>query len=137
MYDFPMKIVICGSMSAAAEMLRFSNILKSKGHTVVVPENIDAHANGHNIENAHEKMELDVFKNYYEEIEKSDAVLVVNETKGDEKNYVGPNSLIEMAFAYVLNKKIFILHAIPDSSIKDEVVAMNPIELKGDISGIA
>jgi predicted RNA-binding protein with PUA domain len=38
-----------------------------------------------------------------------------------------------MGFAYVLGKKIFLVNPIPDLNYKDEIKAMNPIVLNGNI----
>ena len=70
-------------------------------------------------------------------IKESDAVLVVNVDKNDIKNYIGGNTLLEMGFAHVLNKKIFLLNNIPDISYKDELRAMQPIVLNNDLSKIS
>ncbi len=39
-----------------------------------------------------------------------------------------------MGFAHVLDRKIFLLNDIPDISYTDEIRAMKPIILNGDIS---
>lgn len=41
-----------------------------------------------------------------------------------------------MAFAHVLDKKIFLLNPIPEIPYKDEIVAMQPIILDGDLAKI-
>jgi len=129
-----MRIVLCGSMKFAKEMVEEGKQLEKQSHKVIYPAEIhkwtDANAN---IDNKWEKIELDVFKYYFEEIKKSDAILVINEEKNNIKNYIGGNSLIEMSFAYVLNKKIFLLHNIPEMSYSDEIEAMKPIVLNGNI----
>jgi hypothetical protein len=133
-----MKITICGSLSFAKNMLEIKSELEKMPHEVVVPKNIDKYASGelNSSENKWEKLELDVIKNYFEEIKKTDAILVFNKTKNEIENYVGGNSLIEMAFAHVLNKKIFLLNQIPKMLYSDEIEAMGPKILDGDLSKI-
>lgn len=128
-YAVGMHIVLCGSMSAATSMMKVSGELLMLGHTVTMPANIREHADGVFIENATEKKELDVFKKYFKEIQNADAILVCNEPKGDQQNYIGPNSLLEMGFAYVLDKAIYVLHDLPVSNFRDEIDAMHPIAL--------
>lgn len=42
-----------------------------------------------------------------------------------------------MTFAYVLNKKIYLLTALPDFEyLLEEVIAMKPVILNGDLSKI-
>ena len=130
-----MKIAICGSMSVAKKMLDIKKELEDKRHIVVTPKNIEKYADGSiDVENKWEKIELDVIKAYFEEIKNSDAILIINEDKNDIKNYVGGNGLIEMAFAHVLNKKIFLLNPVPKMNYSDEIEAMTQVILNGDLS---
>jgi hypothetical protein len=132
-----MKITICGSMAFAKEMLEIKQKLEEQNHIVIVPTNTDKYADGTiDIENKWEKIELDVIRVYFDEIKKTDAILVTNKDKNNIKNYVGGNSLIEMAFAHVLNKKIFLLNPIPQINYSDEIGAMRPIILNNDLSKI-
>lgn len=87
-------------------------------------------------EHAKVKIENDYIKYHYNEIVNSDAVLVLNFDKNEIKNYIGGNTLIEMGNAYVLDKKIFLLNPIPEINYKDEIVAMQPIILNGDLEKI-
>jgi len=73
---------------------------------------------------------------HIEKIKKSDAILVANYTKNSAENYIGANTFLEMAFAYILDKKIFILNSIPEQPNKVEILGMKPIVLNGDISKI-
>ena len=43
---------------------------------------------------------------------------------------------MEMGQAYVNNKKIFLLNSIPEVSYSDEIIALKPVSLNGDLSGI-
>jgi hypothetical protein len=80
-------------------------------------------------------MKLDVIRKYFHEIKEVDAILVLNYTKNGIENYVGGNSLIEMAFAHVLNKKIFLLNPIPKMNYSDEIESFFPVVLNGKIEG--
>jgi len=125
-----MKIAICGSMKFGKDMLQFKQELETKGHQVIVPENTKSYANGTiDVENKWEKIQLDVIKSYFEKIKEQDAIFVINKDKNNIKNYIGGNSLIEIAFAHVLGKKIFLLNPIPEMNYSDEIEAMKPIVL--------
>lgn len=137
-----MKIVICCSMSASKKVLEVVKELEKMGHELVVPRNLEKYALGiWDIENAHEstqnKIEGDLIRGYFEKIKTCDAVLTVNEKKNGIPNYIGGNTFLEIAFAHVLNKKNYILNGIPEISYKDELVAMQPIVLRGDLSKIS
>jgi hypothetical protein len=132
-----MKIAICGSMAFAKEMIKAKKELIELGHKVVIQKDIELHASGSiKEEDKWMKLKHDVFRDYFNEIKKSDAVLIINLDKNNIKNYIGGNSLIEMAFAYVLNKKIFLLNPIPKISYTDEIAAMKPIILNRDLTKI-
>jgi len=60
----------------------------------------------------------------------------VNYDKRGIKNYIGGNSFLEMGFAHILQKKIFLLNGIPEIIYSDEIKAMQPTVLNGDLSKI-
>ncbi len=132
-----MKITICGSMNFAKDILEIKQKLEALNHFVTVPANTDKYFNNSiSVEDKWVKIESDVIRNYFEEIKKTDAILVINKDKNNIKNYIGGNSLIEIAFAYVLHKKIFLLNPVPQINYSDEIYAMNPIILNNDLSKI-
>lgn len=51
-------------------------------------------------------------------------------------NYVGGNTFLEMGFAHVLGKPIFMQFPIPDMGYRDEMEAMNPRVINGDLAAI-
>ena len=59
--------------------------------------------------------------------------MVVNVNKKGILNYIGGNSFLEMGFAHILNKPIFILNEIPEMIYTDEILAMQPVVLNGDL----
>lgn len=60
------------------------------------------------------KIENDLIRDYFEKIKNADAILVVNVDKEGISNYIGGNSFLEMGFAHILNKPIFILDLLPN-----------------------
>lgn len=136
-----MKIIICGSMSASKEMADVENKLVTLGHTVVLPEFTHEYAQMDTIDEMHtesakNKIEYDLIRQYFNKIKEGDAILLVNiERKGIE-GYIGGNSFLEMGFAHILNKPIYLLYPIPEMGYRDEIEAMNPILLNGDMSKI-
>ncbi|MCR4327466.1 MAG: hypothetical protein NUV46_02700 [Nanoarchaeota archaeon] len=133
-----MKIAVCSSMAFAKEMIKLKIDLEKLGHEVTIQDDVESHANGEIIEeDKWRKLEIDPLKNYFKEIKSVDAVIVNNLTKNNIKNYIGGNTLIEMAFAYVLNKKIFLLNPSPkEVKYYDEIEAMKPIILNGNLTKI-
>jgi hypothetical protein len=144
-----MKIVICGSITASRDLIKVAEELESLGVKVVLPYSTKKIMDGEIVLEEYrlikekqgdsffrEQGEEDFIKRYFREISNSDAILVVNVDKKGVKNYIGGNALMEMGFAYVLNKKIYLLNDIPDVSYKDEIVAVKPIVLSGNLSKI-
>ncbi len=134
-----MRIAICGSMSFSKEMLEAKEQLQKLGHDVIVSGFVDSHL-GKTVEESEQlalqqKFENDAMLEYWEQIQKRDAILVLNLDKRGIKNYIGGNSFLEIGFAYVLRKKIFLLNPIPEIEIyKSEIEAVRPIIINGDFS---
>src|SRR3989344_8900010 len=112
-----MKIVICGSMRLSQKMLKIKEELTKLGHFVIVPRHTEEYAvlntsdHMHN-ESVKNKINHDLIRQYFNEIERNDAVLVVNDPLKDIPNYIGGNAFLEMGFAHVLNKKVYLLNPI-------------------------
>ncbi len=126
-------------MRFSEEMVSAADELTGRGHDVRLPQNVDKYRSGEMsaAENFSEKIDDDLIRKYYRVIGGCDGILIVNPEKDGIDGYVGGNSLIEMAFAHVLDKKIFLLYRIPELSYADEIRAMQPIVLDGDFSMIS
>ncbi len=141
-----MKIVICGSSAFKEEMLKFRDRLATLGHEAIVHPDYESFVKGEKAEIWSQvtggehylaKRSQGYIKWYYNAIFNSDAILVLNFDKRGIKNYVGGNTLMEIGFAYVNDKKIFLLNPIPeDSPYVDEIKAMVEIVLAGDLEKI-
>ena len=88
-------------------------------------------------ESAERKIANNFIRKHYKLITNSDAILVLNYDKKGVKNYVGGNSLMEMGFAHVHNKKVFLLNPAPELSYTDEINAMTDMVVNGDLHKIA
>jgi nucleoside 2-deoxyribosyltransferase len=71
---------------------------------------------------------------HLEKIRQSDAVLVVNELLKGIDGYIGANTFLEMGFAYALEKKIYVLHSLPEQPNIVELRGLLPIILQGDLA---
>ncbi|MFH0987528.1 MAG: hypothetical protein V1841_01375 [Patescibacteria group bacterium] len=139
-----MKVTICGSIKFLKEMVEAKEKLDEIGHEGINCSAIEDLALGRDPElmrkvkenHAQVKKEGGFIKWYYDSIVNSDAILVLNYDKNGIKNYIGGNTLMEMGFAHVNDKKIFLLNPIPEISYRDEIIAMEPIILNGDLSKI-
>ncbi|HNX10960.1 MAG TPA: hypothetical protein PKI61_02365 [bacterium] len=129
-----MKIVICGSSTFKEKMLEYRDRLSALGHEPIVHPDYEAFVKGEKQEiwgqvmageHHKAKREQGYIKWYYDAIFNGDAVLILNFDKKGIKNYIGGNTLMEISFAYVNDKKIFLLNPIPEEvSYVDEIKAM-------------
>lgn len=136
-----MKIIICGSISAADEIDQIKLKLEALDHKVEVPEGVKnptlrARATAETSERAQDKIAHDLIRGYYEKIKLHDAVLIVNPPKKGIEGYIGGNTLMEMAFAHVLDKKLYCLYPLPEMPYTSELIAMQPAILNGDVAQI-
>jgi len=136
-----MKIIICGSISAAEEILKVKKELEALGHEVEIPEGVKreelrGRTEVSSSEKAEDKIKFDLIRGYFEKIKNHDTVLIVNPEKKGIKGYIGGNTLIEMAFAHLLNKRLYCLYSLPDLSYSSEMLAMQPVILNGNLEQI-
>lgn len=143
-----MKISICGSIAFSNKLIEIHKKLGEMGHETEIPfytqkildnkitenEIIESKKTGD--DDLRKKANIDLIKRHYENIKNSDAILVCNFDKNGIKNYIGGNTFLEMGFAYVLNKKIFLLNDIPEMIYLDELKAVEPIIINKDLSKI-
>jgi len=144
---FIMRITICASLDFSNEIGNIVKQLAEQGHKVIVPKTSEMILNGEvtlgqimeekeNGEISKRAIKHDVIKRHFLNIKKGDAVLVLNYDKKEIKNYIGPNTFLEIGFAHVLGKKIFLLNEIPNMPHRDEIKIMQPVVINGDLSKI-
>ena len=142
-----MKITICSSLAFSKEIGEISKKLERAGHKMILPatsekilaglidiEEIEKEKN--NGMASDRSIKNNAIINHYNKIKDSDAILAVNYSKNGIKNYVGGSVFMEIAFAFVLGKKIFLLNDIPEMSYSDEIKAMQPIVINNDLEKI-
>lgn len=135
-----MTITICASIKFFDQALEVQRQLERMGHTVLMPikaAGVDYWSED-NTGRVHAKKELGLISEHMDKIERSDAILVLNITKGDIEHYIGANTFLEIGFAHYRGKKIYLLNPIPDQKyIMDEMLTVEPIVLNGDLTKIA
>lgn len=120
-----MDIILCGSMKVKEKIFEVKNILEENGFDVFFPIEFADSFN---------KKEMSLI--YFNQIINDDCyILVVNEEKNGIKNYVGPNTLCEIAFGFYYNKKVFLLNEIYEP-YKEELKAWGVIPLNGNLDKI-
>ena len=140
-----MKIMIIGSMTFAKEMLQAKEELEKLGHIAEVPFDVEYHTSDVDAIDDLERnlqycIENDVIWKGFQQVAEVDAVLVWNYPKNGTEGYVGTSSLMEMAIAHWLRKKIFLFKEPPvhtEHRWAHEVRIMQPKVLNGDLSKIS
>ena len=130
-----MKITLCGSLTFMDEMRDISDRLIKLGfEKVMMPVGFgggerERKANWTVEEDGQRKIDRNSIEEHYLKIKESSCILVINYTKNGIKNYIGGNTLLDMGYAFVNKKPIFLLNPIPDVSYKSEIIGMKPIIL--------
>jgi hypothetical protein len=134
-----MKIAVASSMQNAEKMIKVRDELIELGHDAFVTKFTEPMAGKTDEEKEemklHQKYNLDAIREFWEQMQNADALLVLNLDKNDTRNYIGGNTFLEMGFAHVLNQKIFLYNPIPENPYyKTEIIAMKPVIINGDLS---
>lgn len=139
-------ITVCSSASFYKEVIDIEKELKKLGYKVYIPitakkmkrlNNFDVSQYKTWYNNPKEyKRKARLMKTHFEKVLIADAILVVNLEKINQKGYIGPNALMEMAFAFYHNIPIFIFNPITETPFKEEILGMSPIFITQDLSKI-
>jgi len=139
-----MKITVCWSASFRGEKIEIRDQLIELWHVPLLDEwtekifKWEAPELKKQVkqESSEVKKKFDFIKMYYDFIVESDAILICNFSKKSIKNYIWSNTFLEIGYAHVCWKKIFLLNPIPEKQeyILDELKAMDPIVLNWDLS---
>lgn len=151
-----MKITVCGSIAFHPKMEKVRDKLIGAGYDVRVPElsletsqefgdskkiyfgrhiedngGIDSFPPDHHIW----QLKRSAIRDHFNKIEWCDAILVTNYEKRGVPGYIGGNTLIEIGLTFYLHKPIYILNPISSRlSYKQEILAMSPVLLNGDLA---
>jgi len=140
-----MKIVLCGSLSCAEDILKIKERLERKGHEAILPKSLGDFSLKNSVDAAEFKdrknyifeLKPRYMRNHFDKIAVADSILVVNTEKKGIKNYIGGNTLAEIMVAFYNNKKIFLLNPVPTDEkfdfIREEIEACRPVILNGNL----
>ncbi|HYV33617.1 MAG TPA: hypothetical protein VE973_02110 [Candidatus Limnocylindria bacterium] len=144
-----MKITICGSIAFIREMEAVAKQLKALGHKVKSPPAIfvDGHGKHWDAVDYYKFKKSKPFndpqflqnhsqriQDHFDCVDWCDAILVLNYDKNGVKNYIGPNTLIEMGVAFYLKKKIYLLNPIPELAWQEEVLGLKPVVINNNFT---
>jgi nucleoside 2-deoxyribosyltransferase len=130
-------ITICGSMTFFTEIKQLKEELADLSFNVLTPSE---EGTGIEYSKLSKQEQADMKQNFIDKhidkIKQSDAILLANYTKKGITNYIGANTFLEMAFAYILKKPIYILNSVPEQQNTVEIEGLKPIILHGDVHAL-
>lgn len=120
------NIVICGSVKVREQLYEVAEKLKTMGYNPLLPVECLQGLDKMIASRAHLDRVVDP---------KNEIILIVNATKNNIDNYIGPNTFAEIAFGFFHNKKVFLLNDIYHP-YDDELLGWKVICLKGELNNI-
>jgi len=118
------RVVLCGSMKVKEEIFKVQKELEEKNYEVYIPA-----------ESLEEMSKGEASRRHFKKVIDNDIVVVVNAKKKGIDNYIGPNSLAEIAFGFYFKKKVYLLYDYYEP-YKDELEGWGVIPLKGNMDKI-
>ncbi len=129
-----MRVTICGSIDFIPRMRGLKKELIKLGvESVYLPRGFKKLIRSKTPEeSAQRKIKYDLINMHYKKILRSDCILVANYDK-EEPNYIGGNAFLEIGFAFVNKRPIYLLNPVPEAKYKSEILGMKPVVLNGDL----
>ncbi len=131
-----MRIALCCSAKFFDKIPEIKKKLEELGFEVFVPKGYFKHIKDSHGEDHFAKIHFNLIKEHFKRIERSDAILVLNFDKDGVKGKIGGNTFLEMGKAFDEGITIFLWNPIPEIDYKEEILAMHPIVINGDLSKI-
>jgi len=136
-----MKIFVCCSKYLYGKIPEIKRILEEKGHEIILPNSYKEPLKEEEMKKIgkeeHIKWKSNMINAQEEKVKQSDSLLVLNLEKNGQQNYIGGATFLEIFQAWKFGKKVFLYNPIPDNILKDELTAINPIIINGDLSKIS
>lgn len=134
-----MRVGIIGSMHFSEKMLEVGEAIKAFQHEPIYSGFVESFVGKDDTEKEKikfaQKFNENAMQRDWDRMREADALLVVNLERHGIPNYIGGNTLFELAAGYFAGKKIFLLNPIPEIKFyKSELEAVNPVILNGDLS---
>lgn len=131
---YPSDVAICGSMAHKAQWLKVVKKLRDYGLVVSTPdlsENTDW--SSFTDEQIIDKKGW-LVRRHIANIATAKAVLICNYDKKGINDYIGSNSFLEMGAGFIYGKPVYVLADIPQQDNRDEILALKPTVLHGDLN---
>ena len=144
-----MRIAICSSALFARQSCEVKEKLEKRGFEVFLyPQKVEVDGRTidvgeyykmrkNNLTQELLKIKRQLIDEHIKKIKNSDAILVLNLDRGENRGYVGGNTFLEMGIAYFLGKKVFIWKK-PSQNLPyfEEIMALSPISIGENLERI-
>lgn len=135
-----MKIFIACSKAFYPRVEEIKDWLEEKGCEVILPNSYDNPGREQEMKDIgaqeHAEWKAGMLRLQLKKVADTDAVLILNFDKNGVKNYIGGATFIEVFKAFELNKPIYFYNPIPDGILRDELLAMQPNIINGELNKI-
>ena len=135
-----MKILIICSKAFYKNIPPIKEKLEAMGHLIELPNSYyhpdsekESWSKG---KKDHADFKAKMFKRSADTISKMDAVLTLNFDKGEQKNYIGGATFLELYEAFIQNKKIYLLNDVSGGMLFDEIAGFAPVIIHGDLEKV-
>lgn len=129
-------IAICGSMSRMKQWLTVIDELRGMGFSVSTPE-LSERIDWSKMSDKDTVIQKGrLIRRHIANIVNAKIVLIANYEKNGIKNYIGSNSFLEMGAGFMFEKPIYLLNPVPYQDNREEILALEPIVINGDLSKI-
>jgi nucleoside 2-deoxyribosyltransferase len=119
------------------QIIELKKKLENLGFFVYTPEITEGEKRYSEMEEKEKIYKKNIFiNNHIKKIKDSDYILVANYDKNGIENYIGANTFLEIGFAYLLDKKIFLLNNFPEQDNILEIEALFPTVINNDLNKI-
>ena len=130
-------------MAFYKQLVEIEKQLEARGFTVMIPGSAKIMKKKNDFEVTHFKGVFNyaqrkklIHKNF-DDIAKSDSILVINNEKNGIKGYIGANVLMEIGLASYFKKKIYIWNPVADTAAhKEELLCFDVQFIDGDLTKI-
>ncbi len=135
-----MKIFIIGSKYVYHLVPPVKEELERMGHIVTPPNCYDDPMLEERLKlvgnREHVQFKKAMMREQSAKIQANEAVLAMNYEKSGKQNYIGGATFMEIAKAFELEKRIYLMNQIPECIFTDELKGMDPVIIYRDLSKI-
>jgi hypothetical protein len=130
----PTDVALCGSMAHKDKWLKIIDELRAKGLSVSTPDLSEAIDWSALSDDEVQQKKGYFVRRHFANIATAKNVLVCNYEKHGTRDYIGTNTLLEMGVAFAYGVPTYILNEIPEQNGREEILALQPHVLHGDLS---